>query len=780
MPLRPRILVWVGAWAAVLALLPSVARGEVVQLNDGRLIRGQIFASATNFIEVRTEAKTEVHVPRSDICRIYEDGADIEPVPDSSTQPGGPGSRPAPVPRPIAAAMNELWRHGWCLFCAVFEPARRESAVPADVGKARLLTPRVYAGKGAILCYAVDGKTLWAADDQAVYQIDAAAGDLVRQFTQADGLPDAPVQSMAASGGNLWLATRSGLALLKTETGKIETVPGVKFGLAKVVSNGNTAWAVSDAGAWRLAETKAVKIPDFPGQPLLAEQSRRGFWTATWQRRLEEALPAALATDEGLYVICLNQLLRFDPRQNRWAMIAPQAWGLTGQGPLVWTMTPTGVSCFDPAAGKAVAFLGGKGPAAGRPVAMAATPGAFHLLTQGIYDGARKQFTGGGISRYANADQTWTITQEIEGVDLRLPSAILASGAEVWVTCTLYDRVMEMGANPGMAFVKRWTPHASGIAMLHTSGSTWQMVRKDDLKSEMSWVMGQQGWYKQDKTGPDSISQLCRWGPGVWGVYRIAPEKWYAAHWETAGLLAQEQSGKWGGRFEMQTAELGLAGDQPEVLLASASHGELVMADGHPSVLSLETIAERLWAICESGLFVLDARTGKFGPVLEEGFRSYWRCTAALPDGDGVWIGGDSGTISRFDRKLGTLKLVGIVPGRRITSMATTFGGITVLTEKAPVCLPASLRSAPKLPEADALEFDGKQWSAGTGPIWPEKPAYSTNPRSNFLVNKARQRVAFLKGVYQPTVLCEEIDGKAIWISTYEGVARVPLVEADP
>jgi hypothetical protein len=228
----------------------------------------------------------------------------------------------------------------------------------------------------------------------------------------------------------------------------------------------------------------------------------------------------------------------------------------------------------------------------------------------------------------------------------------------------------------------------------------------------------------------------------------------------------------------MQTAELGLDGDQPEIVEASASHGELVMADGHAAVLGLQTIGGRLWAVCESGLFVHDAKSGKFAPVLKEEFRSYWKCTAAVADDAGVWFGGDSGTISRFDRKDGVLRLVGVAPGRRVTGMNIT-GGLTVLTEKAPVCLPASLRTAAKLPDANILVFDGKQWSAGAKAGMSFKPHYSMTAHTNYLASDGR-RIAFLKGVFQPEVLCEDPAGKALWLSTWEGIARVSLAEAAP
>ncbi|MGB2821562.1 MAG: hypothetical protein WBF17_11310, partial [Phycisphaerae bacterium] len=77
-------------------------------------------------------------------------------------------------------------------------------------------------------------------------------------------------------------------------------------------------------------------------------------------------------------------------------------------------------------------------------------------------------------------------------------------------------------------------------------------------------------------------------------------------------------------------------------------------------------------------------------------------------------------------------------------------------------------------PEGDVLEFDGRRWTAGAGQVAPKPLPYTFKSRSNYLY-KADKRVAFLKGVFRPIVLCEDRVGGKLWVGTYAGVASVPL-----
>lgn len=688
----------------------------------------------------------------------------------------GEPSQPSPEAK---AAMQELWRRGECLLSSVYQPAERAAAVPKDLGGLPALEPRVYANKGALLCYAVDGRTLWAADDQTLYRVDAASGKLARRYDAAAGLPEAPIQAIAPAGSLVWLATRTGLAKLDLATDRIVPVEGVRFTLARLAAGPTGLWVVSDAGAWHCTADGACRaLADFPERQRLVQVSGSGFWTALWQRRLEVLIPSIFATDDGLYAIVSNRLVRFDPQAGQWVTICDQAWQAIAAGRTVWAIRTAGVLRYDAATGERTDFPAGKGPADGRPVAMAAAQEAFYLASEPAYDAAAKRFTGGGISRFA--DGKWTVIQEVDGTDIRCATALLAEGDEVWAASKLFDGVIQLGAHPGMAHVKRWVPKASGVAVAHFQGGQWTVLKREGLKTEPRWVLGQRGTLARDLVGPDTVERLCRAGDGLWGIYRIVPQTWYAGYFVSAGRLAASTGGDWTAPFDVRTAELDLAGEQPDLMLISHSHGpQIVLADGHPIVLGLESVAGRLWAVCEGGLFVHDPATDRLTATeAVEGFRGYWRISAAAAGAEAVWFGGDGGTVSRFLRQTGRYELLGVVPGRRIVAMAAEGQGVAVKTAPTTAQLPASLRAAPTLPVAEVIAFDGATWAAVDRAVAGKASAFSMERRANWLTRDGR-RVGYLKGVFRPEPLCDDEVGRRIWLATYDGVAWVPMPAAE-
>ncbi len=680
-------------------------------------------------------------------------------------------------PPEVEAAMAELWRRGHCLLSSVDRPAARESVLPKDIGATPVLAPRLLAGKGALLCYAVDAPTLWAADDQALYRADAKAGRLVKRYDRSDGLPDEIIQSIAAGGNAVWLATRGGLCGLDLRTGRIAPVGNVRFSLGRLAGGAGGSWLVTDAGAWRLApgSKRWQKLPDFPGQGKLARIVRHGFWSAWWQQQLDTLIPSIFPDEGALYVIVVNDLLRYDVKAGQWKRISAQAWQALAEWPAVWALTTTGVCRYDPATGKSQSFPAGKGPAAGRPAAMAGAKGALFVASEPDYDPKAGRYVGGGISRYDPSTGEWTITEAVDDVDIRFTRALWADGDEAWAACTLYDKVVQLSAHPGMAHVKRFRPRACGLGLLHYAAGRWALIQGKDLPTERRWVMGQKGKVAPDHVAPNRIDRLCRCGGRLWGVYRMVPRRYYSGYYVSAGCLAAESGGRWRGRFDLRTAQLALTGEQPDLMLISHSHGvKIVLAEGHPIVLGIERIAGRAWAVCQSGLFVHDPASDEFAPVVREGSRIYWQATSAAAAKDAVWFGGDGGTISRLDRATGRLELVGVVPARKIVSMTPADDGVVARTAQAKVSLPADLRGAPRLPAADSLHCRSGGCVAGSGGGGRVRPGFRCRRKSSYLYEGDR-RIGFLKGAFRPVVLCEDPVGKKLWLSTHSGVASVPL-----
>lgn len=683
------------------------------------------------------------------------------------------------------AAMDELWRRGNCLLSSVLKPAAKEAVLPRDLGDTPVLRPRLRSADGKLLCYATAGATLWAADDQALYQVDARGGKLVKRYDLTDGLPDSAIQSIAPSGDTVWLATRRGLAKLDVPTGRCTRVEGIRFGMARLAAGAGGVWLVSDSGAYRLAagQERWRKLPSCAALKILAGVAGRGFWWANWRARVASRIPQVFVTADGLYAICIDRLLHYPASGGACRQISTQTWHAVAKGRTVWALTTGGLLRYDAATGKTERFAAGGALPAGRPTALAVGDSAVFVATEADYDKGSRSFVGGGIGRLDLGTGKWTVTQTVGRTNVRFVTALLADGEEAWAACTLYDRVVQLGAHPGMAHIKRYRPHVSGLALLHFDGRDWGVVSLPNHKPSRRWVLGQKGKYEADAVVPKRFDRLWRSGENLWGVFRMVPERFYSGYYISAGLLAVRDSGAWQGRFDIRTKELGLAGEQPELMLLSHSHGErLVLAEGHPRVLAMESLAGRTWVVCENGLYVHDSSTGKFAPVVRTAWRAYWRVTAAAAGAHAVWFGGDGGTISRLDRKTGRIELLGVARGRKITSLAVLgdLGAddeVVARSAATKAVLPASLAGATNLPTFQGIAYSGKGWYLRDDSTAAVKSRYTCRKKGNYLY-RGRRRVGFIVGVFRPTVLCDDKRTGTLWLGTYSGVASVRLPRA--
>jgi hypothetical protein len=175
-------------------------------------------------------------------------------------------------------------------------------------------------------------------------------------------------------------------------------------------------------------------------------------------------------------------------------------------------------------------------------------------------------------------------------------------------------------------------------------------------------------------------------------------------------------------------------------------------------------------------VFVHEPRGGKFTCVFRTAPRLYWRATAAAAAADAVWIGGDGGTVSRFDRASRRVELVGLCPGRKVVAIGADAGKVVVRTQEIEGVLPVQLRSATKLPAADRIVFDGETWTAGEGSekIATRRAGLTTKKKSSYLYRNGKP-VVFLRGAFRPKVLCADRAGGRLWLSLYSGVASIPM-----
>ena len=223
----------------------------------------------------------------------------------------------------------------------------------------------------------------------------------------------------------------------------------------------------------------------------------------------------------------------------------------------------------------------------------------------------------------------------------------------------------------------------------------------------------------------------------------------------------------------------------------TATHRKpIVLGHGFPRVLGLLRAAQTVWVVHEGGVYAYDPVKDEFQAVLTEALQAYWQVTAGACDSSAVWFGTDAGTITRYDRRTRRFSLVGVVPGRKITEIRAGKGKLFVRTAKGKVkaTLPAGLSDLAELPTADVLCRDGESWSPAEAKDMPP----GTTPRyefqregkraGNYLAGPASgsgrpTRLAYLKGVFQPKVLCEDGPG-VLWLSVWGGVARLQLPDS--
>ena len=190
------------------------------------------------------------------------------------------GAALATEPTPAEkAGMDEYWRHAprhGCLCCSVYVPAPKAAAVPRDLGSVPVLKTRIYEARGRLACFCVGGKYLWAADDQAVYQIDAGRRALVRTYRAAEGLPDVPVRQLVSDGKWLWIVGDGTVSRLEVSPGRIEIPSQPRFTIARMAAGPAGTFLVTEKAAyrWNAAGGSFESLGAYPGHDHVAGPGR--------------------------------------------------------------------------------------------------------------------------------------------------------------------------------------------------------------------------------------------------------------------------------------------------------------------------------------------------------------------------------------------------------------------------------------------------------------------------------------------------------------------------
>jgi hypothetical protein len=705
----------------------------------------------------------------------------------------GPGARGRPAGPPgsptaeEAAGMREYRRHApkyGCLCCSVYIPAPKAAVVPRDIGATPLLSSRLYENKPRLSCWTWAGEDLWLADDAAVYRIDGRRRRLARTVTSRDGLADVAIRQLVADGESLWIVGAGAVSRLALETGEVGRVACPAFGVARMAAGPAGTFLLTDRGAYRWnASTGAMEpLAAYPGQERVAKAAARGFWEYAWRDHWPAMLRDAAVARNALYVIAGNTLSRFDGQ--KWRELSRAAWQLRVSGDDVFALTTAGMLHCDDRTGVSRHFAGGAGPAPGRPAVLIAARQAAYLLVEGTFAKQGEPLQGGGICRFDPRSATWDDLAALGGTPLGLPTAATSAG-ELFAAVQLAIAVHRRSLHPGMARVKRNVPRVEGLAVaVGSPGGEWRLVKLSGLPGEVRWVLGQRDRRQRDRLRPQRIVDLLSCGGRLWATTENYPEHFYGGYVHAVQCVARRGEDGWRAVADRdRLASLHLAGEQPALLCLTATHGEpVVLGHGQRRVLGLVECAGTAWVVHEGGAYAYDAETDRFSAVLVEPFRAYWQVTAADGDASAVYFGSDAGTITRYDRRSGRFELLGVCGGRKVERVAVRGGKVYVRTADSQAALPHALKDLPKIgpPAADVLVYDGAAWTpAAAARMPPAKPPPWQFDKAGYLGESrggrpAGRRIGYVRGVFQPRVLCADDTGTA-WIAVWGGVGRVSL-----
>jgi hypothetical protein len=702
---------------------------------------------------------------------------------------------------PRLTSGHELWRRMRCNACVIL-PATGNAAAPKNPRGTTQVTGRYHSFREKLTTWTADAEHLWTADDGQLLQVSLKEKKLVRSLGRENGLPDTWVYQLASDGKTLWIVYRGGVARLEVATGKIVDLPELKSSYARVHLDSGGAWVITDKGTFRFAaaSAKPKKLAELPSAWRIAKAVNKGIWIPHWSRRTGHFMSDPVSIGERLFVTSYGSIHMLSG--GKWTAVSPRSWMPTAAGGRLWFLNAKGLNEFDPEKAATTAHPLPES-CRGRCVKLLATDVALWVAAYPAAGEAGGAPQGGGLARFDLAKRKWQAFAEVNGGKTDRVSCLSLAGDGLWVVA-LEGKYTTKSAHPGMTTTRKNIFETTGMRLLRYDRETgkWQSLALKLSELEKRLICGQDGKRGTDAILPEFIERISVGKQRIFAATRLVPKRYFGGYWPCVNAVARKKSGKWQAGFEHHPAQLRLQGEQPVVL--NISHGEFTRigstlknhlweAVAQDMVLGLFNRGGTHWAVTNGCVAFFDAGTGKWQRVVEPDYRWYWRATAALEDGDYLYIGGDRGLVGRLAIKTGKFELLGAFKDRSIARFAKGKDGKLLLaTRPAPLGqLPVFLEEKLKLLDCDAAEFDGKEWKAvkladlppaGAKPKWRfrqfERKGHLDKTHGNFLCEVqagALKPRYYVKEVFFPLFLCEAAEGKRLWISTYTGLLRLDL-----
>ena len=691
----------------------------------------------------------------------------------------------------------ELWRRSRCNGCVV-KGAAQNAPSPKNLHEAEAVAGRYYPLKQRFTALARSGKQLWLATDNQLFYVDLAKRRLLRTYDRTDGLPEGGVYDLATNGKMVWIVCHGAVGVLNISDGKITRLPGVRPAVARAVACEAGAWIIADTCTLRMTggpETMK-KLPALPTSKRISATASRGIWMANWAKTTGHFLASPVCLGERLYVASLGRA--YELVGTEWKEIAESAWAMCSHGDKLWMLTPDGLKSYDPQTRRVQTHV----PIdlkEGRLTRLLMTQNAAWVTAEPRTLPKDKGFVGGGIARLDLTSNKWLTLKQIGGRDTTQASVFAGADGAVWAV-TRIGEYRSQAAHPGMTYVKK-KRFVSGSITLHRRGDDgqWTTIPLPMRNLERRFICGQDGGGGYDHIVPRAVTNLCVGPKTVFATTQLFPEKYFSGYWPCLQRVAtrKDKADTWREAFEHNPEGLGLQGEQPKVLNISNLGQMVLTAIGHDDVLDTFVHDGACWAVTQGCAAWYDTEARKWRKVAEAQFRFYWRATAALDDGRGLYIGSDRGLVSRLDFTTGRFEVLGGLKNRQITRIVRGPAG-TILVASAPPplgAMPVQLRKLPNLLEAEAGVFDGKIWTK-TDPssvpvvkasLWAIKPPPGYKQRRQAFVRDTRfgnflwgpgsddKPVPryYVKGVFAPQFLCLGNGGKRMWLSTFTGLVGV-------
>ncbi|MFO7898160.1 MAG: hypothetical protein R6V58_03755 [Planctomycetota bacterium] len=694
---------------------------------------------------------------------------------------------------PEMAAAHEQWRRMRCNYCVV-APALVNATVPKNLRGAAAVDGRAYAYASRIVAWTRDDRFLWAATDNALLQIDLDEKRLVRSYDARHGLPDHPIYELRSDGEIVWMvyrhtAERGGVAALAVGGRRVIDLAGLRNAFACLLPAAQGVWVIADTGTFRVESPAKISrtAPAVPTAERIRKHVGRGIWLPFWARKTRHLLYGPAAAGDRIYVGSYGDL--YELRDGAWRRLARNAWNPTAWQDRLWFLSSQGVCEYDPETEERVVHSPPAVPT-GRCRLLAPTDDAVWVGVEPISkpDGTQ----GGGIGRLDLETRKWQTWSEIGGHKTEHAPCVAPTDDGLWLL-SVEGKYESKPAHPGMTYVKKRIFVASGFCLhrYRRKDGTWNSVPVPMPTFEKRLILGQDGARGHDVLVPQAVTALSAGRRRLFAVTRLFPKKYFCGYYPSIEQLAARDSltDEWQARSRHQPEELGLQGQHP-LLLNISNTGRMVLKGvGHDSVLGLFHRKDRHWAVTEGCVGWFDPRAGRWRPILELGFRFYWRATAALEDGDWLYVGSDRGLISRLNRKTGRFEFLIALEQRSISRIAKDdAGNIVVGSDPSPLgVLPVQLRRGLRTESWPAARYDGETWveaSPKTIPRRGRQPWFVRRVNKRHRWDKSRgnylwgptggkpEPQLYIKGVFYPRFLCAGEDAR-LWISTHTGLLRV-------